>query len=200
MAVYDEGGCDYVTASYSEMSEDGLKVTPLAGRRIHGAPWSRAYSREVWRDIEFPEGFWFEDTVQRYCIDSRFRERYVDRPLYRYRSNGDGISAKCSKSKKGLDTFWVVEEMLCWCRELGVEFDQKLLDQTLHQLGPLVRDRTTALDAREKEALFVASCGLLDSIPEFAGMHASKGGRWDDLLLSLQSRNYRLWKLAVSAL
>lgn len=177
------------TASCSKMSEDGLKVAPLAGRRIHGAPWSRAYSREVWRDLEFPEGFWFEDTVQRYCIDTRFRGRYVNRCLYRYRGNGDGISARCSKFKKGLDTFWVVEEMVRWCRELEVEFDRGLFDRALHQLGPLIRDRTAALDGREKEALFVASCELLDSIPEFAGMHASKGGRWDDLLLSLRSMN-----------
>lgn len=90
--------------------------------------------------------------------------------------------------------------MVRWCRELGVEFDQGLFDQALHQLGPLIRDRIAALDGREKEALFVASCELLDSIPEFAGMHASKGGRWDDLLLSLRSMNYRLWKLAVLAL
>lgn len=60
-----ESSCaDIVTASYSNLSEDGRTVTPLSGKRSHGAPWGRLYSREVWRGIDFPERYWFEDTVQ----------------------------------------------------------------------------------------------------------------------------------------
>lgn len=200
MAAYAEGKCDFVTASYSEMSEDGTMVKPLPVVRTHGAPWGRVYSREIWRKLEFPEGFWFEDTVQGYCISPTYREKYVGKALYRYRINRSGISSKCMETKKGLDTFWVVDEMIVWCRELGIEFNQGLFDRTLRQLGPLMRDRTLALDSRERAALFVASCELVSSIPEFADMEAGMGGRWNDLLLSLRLRNYQLWRLAVSAL
>ena len=201
MKEYDKGGCDFVTGSYSTMSEDGSKVAPLSQRRSQGAPWARVYSREVWRNLEFPEGFWFEDTVQAYCINSRFREHYIDQVLYRYRSNDEGISAKCAHFKKGLDTFWVVDEMLKWCRDLGIAFDQRLFDQTVRQLGPLMDLRTAALDKREKLALFSACCELLASVPEFVAIQStSMGGRWDDLLYSLRTRNYGLWKLVVAVL
>lgn len=201
MRWYDKGGCDFVTASYSIMSEDGTKVAPLSHRRSHGAPWARVYSREVWRNLEFPEGFWFEDTVQAYCINSRFRERYIDQALYRYRSNGEGISAKCASFKKGLDTFWIVDEMLKWCHDLDIAFDQRLFDQTVRQLGPLMNLRTAALDKREKMALFSACCELLASVPEFVAIQStSMGGRWDDLLYSLRTRNYGLWELVVAVL
>ena len=124
----------------------------------------------------------------------------MDQPLYRYRTNEKGISANCGTSKKGLDAFWVVDEMLRWCRELGVDFGQTLFDQTVRQLGPLMWDRTVALDRREKEALFVDCCELLYSVPEFDGLDCTMGGKWDDLLLSLRTGNYRLWKLAACAL
>lgn len=200
MSAYDEGGCDFVTANFSYMSQGGTRVIPSSSPRTHGAPWSRVYSREIWRNLEFPEGFWFEDTVHEYCISSMYKEHYVEQPLYRYRKNGKGISMSCVAFKKGLDTFWVVGEMLEWCRDLGVRFDQALFDQTVRQLGPLMRYRTAALERPEKEALFVACCDLLASVPEFGGLSCTMGGRWDDLLLSLRTRNFQLWKLAVFTL
>lgn len=42
------------------------------------------------------------------------------------------------------------------------------------------------------EALFVACCELLCSVPEFEGLDCTMGGRWDDRLLSLRTRNYGL--------
>lgn len=60
----DGSGVDFVTASYDNISEDGLTVTAIKGKRKHGAPWARIYSRDIWKFIDFPEGYWFEDTVQ----------------------------------------------------------------------------------------------------------------------------------------
>lgn len=196
ISAFDEGGCDFVTANYSVTSQDGTAVVPPLGRRNHGAPWGRAYSREVWRDLEFPERFWFEDTVQPFCIDTRYTERYIEQSVYRYRSNSKGISAKCASYKKSLDTFWIVGELLEWCRRLGIPFGQELLDKSLYQMGPIMLFRCSALSPCERKALFAASCDLLLSTHEFDGMSTTLGGRWDDVLLALRTRNYRLWLVA----
>ena len=66
-----------MTGNYGSMSQDGSKVVASVGRRQHSAPWGRAYSREIWCNLEFPDGFWFEDTIQAYCIDSAYAERYI---------------------------------------------------------------------------------------------------------------------------
>lgn len=196
---YDKGGCDFVTADYRTLSADGSNLSSHKGKRNHGAPWGRIYSREVWRRIEFPEGFWFEDTVQAFCIDSVFSNRYVDRELYIYRKHGESISKKCSRQKKGLDTYWIVEEMLDWCVVLGIELGQKIFDQTIMQMGPLMLTRTAALEQEELFALFSICCSLLASFPEFEGMQTTLGGRWEDILLALRTSNYALWRLAAMA-
>lgn len=88
------GSCDYVTSNYRVMDADGGNLRSLGRKRSHGAPWGRAYSREVWRSLRFPEGIWFEDTVQAYCINGSWREHYVESFVYRYRKHGESITAK----------------------------------------------------------------------------------------------------------
>lgn len=67
-SAHDDCGADFVTASYDNISEDGLTVTPIVGKRNHGGPWGRIYSRGIWKNIDFPEGYWFEDTVQGFLM------------------------------------------------------------------------------------------------------------------------------------
>lgn len=88
------GSCDYVTSNYRVMDADGGNLRSLGRKRSHGAPWGRACSREVWRSLRFPEGIWFEDTVQAYCINGSWREHYVESFVYRYRKHGESITAK----------------------------------------------------------------------------------------------------------
>ena len=162
-SLYDEwqrSSCDFVTASYEEMSEDGKRPSPIVGTRSHGAPWARLYDREVWRGLEFPEGCWFEDTVQAFCIDRRFSESYLDKSVYLYRSNNEGITARCVSSKKGLDSFWVTEAMLDWADSLGLAYDQGMHDRLVYQLGPILYARCRALDGKEMRALFALACQL----------------------------------------
>ena len=198
--AYAEGGCDYVTASYKDLSEDGQTITPLAGKRNHGAPWGRLYSRGIWRDLEFPEGFWFEDTVQGFCINTRWRERYIDVPVYLYRHNSKGITSTCNSSKKGLDTLWIVDELLRWNRQLGNPFDQTMYERVIYQLGPILWGRTVALDEREHIAAFAYSCDLLAACDPEGRYATERGPRWSDLERGLRTRNYALWKTAIYGL
>lgn len=198
--AFDEGGCDYVTASYMDLSEDGRIAKRIDGKRQHGAPWGRLYSREIWRHLEFPEGFWFEDTIQSFCIAPRWREKYIDIPVYEYRQNGSGITANAGGSKKSLDTLWIVDELLEWDDQLGIHFNQEMYDRVIWQFGILMLARTSALAERERRAMFAYACDILnqrDSDKQFA---TSRGGAWKDVELGLRTYNYGLWKMAAMRL
>ncbi len=196
--AWDETGADLVTASYDYMSEDGSEVVPITEKRNHGAPWGRIYSREVWRDIDFPEDYWFEDTVQGFLINPMFSEAYVDESVYLYRRNSEGITAKCSRSKKGLDSFWIAEELLERGDALGVAYDQAIHDRLIHQLGPITWWRCAALNEEERKALFARMCELFAE--RASGFSCSLAGRWADLERGLRERNYALYRTAVLGL
>lgn len=201
MREYSKGGCEFVTATYRTMSEDGRSMRPKPVRaRSHGAPWGRVYGREVWRDVCFPEGLWFEDTVQAYCVGPRFASRYLDVGVYRYRRRASSVTATCSASKRGADAYWVVEAMIGWCRRLGIELGQALYDQTVRQFGALALNRTAALDEAELRAFFACCCGLLEDVGEFRDLCTTMRGAWRDIDRSLRTQDFGLWKLACSAL
>ena len=191
-------GADFVTASYDNMSEDGSAISPIDGRRQHGAPWARIYSRDVWRNVDFPEGYWFEDTVQGFLIDPRYSQAYLDESVYLYRNNSEGITARCSLSKKGLDSFWIVKALLNRAELLGIPYDQKMHDRVVKQLGPILWWRCAALNSAEKKALFICACDLY--LSRAGNMSCSFGGLWNDLERALRERNYLLWKAAIYAM
>lgn len=189
----EESGADIVSGRYRKMKESGKVMRSVEKHRVHGGPCARLYRRNVWSDIRFPEGFWFEDTVQAYCIDSRFREHYIDDAGYCYRMNGGSITNTCKASYKSLDSYWIVEEMIEWCRRLGIELGQGLYDQTLRQFGPLLLDRTSILNDDQRASLFVLCSNLINTVGEFDGLRTSLGGRWRDLEASLREGDYSKW-------
>lgn len=197
-SAHDDCGTDFVTASYDNISEDGLTVTPIVGKRNHGAPWGRIYSRDIWKKIDFPEGYWFEDTVQGFLIDPLFTHSYVNESVYLYRRNGEGITAKCSSSKRGLDSYWIIEYLIDCLSDLHISYNQAIHDKIIKQLGPILWWRCSALNNKEKKALFVCACELF--VANSGEFRCSLGGRWNDLELALHNRNYQLWIIAVLGL
>lgn len=161
-----------------------------------GTAWGHAFRRELWREIEQPEGYWFEDTVLKYCIYGMWKEATTEGVVYNYRNNPTSITHASKRSKKSLDTVWIVQQMISWRRALGGTFDQFMFDQTLKQFGALAYDRLAALDDAETQSAFALMCDVFSSVPEFEDMQTSMHGRWPDILLALRTRNYKLWSLA----
>lgn len=166
-------------------------------RRTHGAPWGRIYARRVWDRLRFPEGFWFEDTVQAFCIDTQWRGREVSDWGYLYRDNPTSITNTCGESYKSLDSLWIIEELLDWCRGLGVPFDEKLMNAVVYQLGPITLGRNRILDADGRKCLFVVASELLRRAGELADVsNTLEGLAWGDVEQSLRTRDYGLWLIS----
>ena len=110
----------------------------------------------------------------------------------------EGITARCSLSKKGLDSFWIVKALLNRAELLGIPYDQKMHDRVVKQLGPILWWRCAALNSAEKKALFICACDLY--LSRAGNMSCSFGGLWNDLERALRERNYLLWKAAVYAM
>lgn len=188
---------DIVSSGYSNLSEDGRRSRVAETVRRHGAPWGRVFPREAFADMRFPEGYWFEDTVVGYCVLPRFRDARVNSVGYLYRKRGSSIShAACSRAKS-IDSYWVTEEMLAWCRKLDVPLDQHMYERTLRQFGPLLYGRCVgALDEGGMRALFGTCAQCLRSVGEFEGMEAGTPGAWSDVEEALRTGDYALWRLA----
>lgn len=195
-----EGDCDVVSSLWRRMSDDGVVGLRGEEARTHMAPWGRLYRREIWERLRFPVGCWYEDLITPCCIQPLFREEYIRDDGYLYRSRPGSIVEESSSNPKALDSYWALEEMLGWRKDLGIVLGQADYDRLLLLMGPLLMGRTTFLDGPARRALFSLCCDLLCGLEELNGMQTALGGAWYDIERSLRQRQYELWCLACVAL
>ena len=101
---------------------------------------------------------------------------------------------------KGLDSYWVLDELISNRSELGISYSQKDYDRIFPLFGPLLLGRTIALDNSARKTMFACCCDTFNSIDEFRTKSTSLNGRWSDIERALRSSDYNRYLLASLAL
>lgn len=192
---------DYVTSTFRYMSDNGIVCEEEIDRASWMVPWGRLYRREVWSGIGFPVGAWYEDLIHPLWIDSRFNdEPCYDLSGYYYRIRPGSIIQSTPTNVKGLDSYWVLDELISNRSELGISYSQKDYDRIFPLFGPLLLGRTIALDNSARKTMFACCCDTFNSIDEFRTKSTSLNGRWSDIERALRSSDYNRYLLASLAL
>lgn len=192
---------DFVTSTFRYMSDDGLVGEIENDRASWMVPWGRLYRREVWNRLGFPVGAWYEDLIHPLWIDSFFKdEPCYDLSGYYYRIRPGSIMQSTPTNVKGLDSYWVLDELISYRSELGISYSQEDFDRILPLFGPLLLGRTVALDNRARKTMFACCCDTFNSIDDFKTKNTSLNGRWRDIERSLRSSDYNRYLLASLAL
>lgn len=191
----DIGEADYISSLWSWIDEDGSHKRLGETRRTFGAPWARVFRREVWNDIRFPVGYYYEDTILSYLVEGSFKEVASNLSGYLYRLRRTSINSTGASSPKALDTYWILEYLLDECRRLGIPFDDRLYRRTVFQMGRIMYRRLRNAPPEVQLAAFTASCHLLRSSfgEDCRGICE---GRDRDVETALYTANYKLWRFA----
>lgn len=192
---------DFVTSTFRYMSDDGLIGEIENDRASWMVPWGRLYRREVWNRLGFPVGAWYEDLIHPLWIDSFFKdEPCYDLSGYYYRIRPGSIMQSTPTNVKGLDSYWVLDELISYRSELGISYSQEDFDRILPLFGPLLLGRTVTLDNSARKTMFACLCDTFNSIDDFKTKNTSLNGRWRDIERSLRSSDYNRYLLASLAL
>lgn len=80
---------------------------------LNGCFWAKAFKREIFNHIVFPEGYWYEDSILAHLIYPQIASfASVDGCFYAYRSNENGITISSRGKAKSIDTFYVSDLMI----------------------------------------------------------------------------------------
>ncbi|MBM6775480.1 glycosyltransferase family 2 protein [Olsenella profusa] len=192
MSALLDSESDYVSCGYTDISEDGSKLKSHFSRERMGTVWGRAYSRSVWADIRFPEGYLYEDATLAYLIKSRYRETNVHDASYLYRHRENSISRTAARPK-AVDTYWIVEKMLDECRRVDVPL-QLVADEVLINACFTVFGRIRQFEPDWLLPLFSSFADLWNGTNEFRAFRPT-----DPVLASvsdvLRTHNFKHWKL-----
>ena len=155
---------DIVQGNHYNFLNNGLKVkkTKLKDKKgnpfgsIGGYPWAKVFKSDLFENLGYPEGYWYEDTMIPYilflkCEDSSYT---VSNFVYAHRVNFKGITLTSNKFKKSVDSYWIVEKMLQELPRYQIEICQPLYEQTLYQLYRNY-DRCKYLTKEDQKLIFV---------------------------------------------
>ena len=133
----------------------------LSSTTITGFPWGKAFKTELFNKVQFPQGYWFEDTIVWMILEPLCKRKVTsDKITLRYRMNPNSISHLATQNPKSLDTLYVTLQLLNDRESLGIEFDQYQYDLLLQQMRNNFC-RVASFDSKTKQALFVVQQDLI---------------------------------------
>lgn len=159
--------------------------------QLYGFPVGKVYKSSLWQGLQFPEGFWFEDTVLSFLLFPRITNAWlIPQSVYVYRQNEGGSTFTARAKPKSVDAYWVTEMLMDARETLGLQNDARFQRKFFGQIL-LNAQRIVGMPDDIRKSVFVLTCYLHDRY--FAGVFPDAEHR--DLKKAMEKRDYGLFRL-----
>lgn len=158
---------------------------------VPGMTCGKAFRRELWGQLQFPEGYWYEDSVIcQILLPMANRVYSVSTPIFAYLLNPNGVSAASQGQPKALESLYVTRRLLKERAHFGLGYTQGDYTHFLHMVL-LTYHRTRGLPRQVPYGVFQAQRQLQSAY--FAGLTPPEA--WAGLARTLERGQFRryLW-------
>lgn len=125
---------------------------------LAGLPWCKVYRRELWNEVRFFPGYWYEDTIIQMLIFTQCK-RYAYLPIveyeYKWYEKNYSHVQNNDKNPKAIDTYWILIEIMEQYKKIGLPVDDVLYTLILRHTSTYYYNSIKGLDTKLVEALFV---------------------------------------------
>lgn len=180
----EENGADITEGAYRIIDLNGRtrRTMPHKSGEIKptkvcfGFPWGKLFRREIFADIKFPEGLWFEDSINAHVIFPRLEQNGgkafgVEDCVCFYRVNPKGITQGGKTSAKSLDALWAHLSLYRDRKKLGLQDTQGYYEYMLNMMVSAYR-RTEFQPEEVKRAMFTMWAAFMER--EFAAFRTER--------------------------
>lgn len=165
---------------------------------LAGLPWCKVYKRELWNNVRFFPGYWYEDTIILPLIFTQVKSyKYITNIEYEYKWFENNFShTQCGEvvHSKFIERYWLYVEIIERYQKMGLPFDAKFYTLLLRHMSSYYYPTIKNMDDEIITAMFVVAKDLvLKYKPKgkvklpFSLRQAEKAFFTDDI---------ELWKLA----
>lgn len=146
---------------YNSIQSPQLPTSNQYSSRLTGYAWGKVLKAELFSNIQFPMGYWFEDTIVWMILEPLSKSIVLyNKPSTRYRMNLDSVSHIAVNSLKSIDSLYVTLSLLKDRKLIGIEFDQYQYDLLLRQMR-INFNRVAKLDTKIKQAVYLIESDLI---------------------------------------
>lgn len=132
---------------------------------LPGLPWAKVYKRELWNNVRFFPGYWYEDTIVHPLIFTQVKSyAYIPKVVYEYKWYEKNFSHTQNDSKKirTIERYWILEEILNQYEKSNFAKDVKFYTLLLRHYSSYYYPFIKGLDSKVVEALFVLAKEEID--------------------------------------
>ncbi len=160
---------------------------------LFGFAWNKVIRSELFREIKFNEGYFFEDTIGIYIIFPKAKRiGLVNKITYGYRRNNTGIMHCLTYHTKAIDTYWIIEQLLYDIDRMKLDINRSYLYKTTLRQIVTNYSRTWFFEEKIQKELFVLVCNLIHT---YFPKENTNMKIWKDLERSLRNYEYPLYML-----
>lgn len=162
-----------------------------------GLPWAKVYKRELWENVRYLPGYWYEDTIIHALLFTQCKRfAYVPKVCYQYRwyeknfshVQGNRVNPKC------IDRYWMLEPILEKAKELGVNHGECYYTMLIKHLSAYYYPTIAGMDEQTVDDLFILACDLLEKYGVKEKIRLPYMLRQTEK--ALKTGDINLWKLA----
>lgn len=179
-AVRDD--CDIVMCGHSRIKVSGGEIIDIIPN-IHpginftgyknkdiimnyaGLPWAKVYKRELFENVRFFPGYWYEDAIVHFLLFTQCKRfHYVPKSLYNYlwhEKNFSHVQESKYAQFKTIDHFWIVNTIVEHYKKIGLPKDAVLYTQILEHVSTYCYRAISFLPEEVIKAMFIAGRDLL---------------------------------------
>lgn len=133
--------------------KNGDKIMNLAG-----LPWCKVYKRELWNNVRFFPGYWYEDTIIQFLIFTQCKNyAYISKIEYEYKWYEKNFSHVQDNSAniKTIDSYWILVEILEQYKKSNLPINEQLYTLVLRHISTYYFGSINGLSEDIIDALFV---------------------------------------------
>ena len=174
----------------SEFHKNEIVESPL--NVLTGFPWMKTFKTELFRTIQFPEGYLYEDTIVSFLMYPLAGKcGTIEDVVYYYRRHGASLSFASKGRPRNIETFYIAELMYD-CMKLQ-NIDPAPLYELFLAHVLLSGNRMAYCEKKLREAVFVGFCVLHDKYYSEAPGCSQEYGRIRECLLNRDFGKFDLY-------
>lgn len=162
-----------------------------------GLPWCKVYKRELFNNVRFFPGYWYEDTIIQFLIFPQCKSfSYVQKVEYEYRWYEKNFSHVQNEAVnvKSIDGYWLLREIIDRYEEIGLKNDEIFYTLLLRHISVYYYFGIAKLEPKVVEALYVVAKELYDKYKPNKNVKLPYSLK--QVEKAFDNNDFELWKLA----
>lgn len=196
-----ETNADIVEGGFARIDLDGNSLEVIEHKEgavknssleLYGYGCGKIFKKSIFNKVSFPQGYWYEDSLMRQIIYPLTHNMYgINKTVYYYRENPNGITGSDRKSRKCIDSLWITLQLFYDRKNFGLVNTQEYYDYLLKMIVTTYH-RTEEMHLKYKKAIFTLFSDLI--IHNFAQFQTDQY-LYKDLEFAIKNNNFHLYEL-----